>query len=110
RLAPALFTVNTFADEVAVTPADGSGLTASGKISLRSAVQAAEFTAGADTIQLQAGTYALTIGGDEENAGVSGDLDVRSGSVTVQGAGGAATVIERQFTDKGRVLHVNTDA
>ena len=110
RMAPALFTVNVFTDSVAANPADGSGLDAAGKISLRSAVQASAFTTGGDTIVLQTGTYQLTLSGAEEDDGVSGDLDIRSGTVTIQGAGSSKTIVAAQFSTTGRVLHVNTAA
>src|SRR5690349_19345257 len=44
--------------------------------SLRSAIIAANAHAGADTILLPAGTYTLTISGNNENAAATGDLDI----------------------------------
>src|SRR5262245_43869699 len=69
RTAPAVFTVNTFADTVEATR-DGSGLDAAGQVSLRSAAMATNDLGGSNTIVLSAGTYNLTIppvpgGGDE---------------------------------------------
>ena len=58
----AVFTVNTALDTVAVD-ANVSALDAAGHISLRSAIQRANALAGADSINLPAGTYNLTIGG-----------------------------------------------
>src|SRR5262245_41680852 len=58
RTAPAIFTVNTTADTVAVNLVTGQD--ASNKISLRSAIMAANNTGEGDTINLPAGNYLLT--------------------------------------------------
>src|SRR5262245_14806294 len=58
RTAPAIFTVNTTADTVAVNLVTGQD--ASNKISLRSAMMAANNTGEGDTINLPAGNYLLT--------------------------------------------------
>src|SRR5437868_2290061 len=55
------FTVNTVLDTVDVNPGDGLARDASGRTSLRAAVMEANALAGADTINLPAGTYALTL-------------------------------------------------
>ncbi len=83
---------NTFSDE----------LNADGDCSLREAIQAANINAAvdgcpagssADVIELAAGTYVLTITGDEEDLNATGDLDVRS-DVTLQGMGVSPTTID----------------
>ena len=73
--------------------------------SLRQAIIDANATAGADTINLPAGTYALTIPGAGENAAATGDLDITD-SVTINGAGSAVTTVNAGggFTD--RIFHV----
>jgi hypothetical protein len=82
RSVPATFLVNTFADVVA-----NDGL-----LSLREAVSRANALPGPDTIRLQAGTYRIRLAGlDNNNDG--GDFDVTD-SLTIAGAGRAATVIE----------------
>ena len=59
---------------------------------LRGAVLATNASAGADTIILPAGTYNLTIAGNDDNA-QAGDLDVTD-ALTIQGAGSGSTIIE----------------
>jgi len=101
RLMPAAFTVNTFADAVDVSPGSGTALTAAGKISLRSAVQESNALGGSNTINLPAGTYALTlapVAGDATAA--SGALDVTS-DLTLVGGGAATTTIDASgITDR----------
>jgi CSLREA domain-containing protein len=63
-----------------------------GDCSLREAIIAANTNPDADTITLPAGTYRLTITGNE-SAGLKGDLDIRS-NLTITGAGAAATIID----------------
>ncbi len=87
------FTVTTTADEVAVDPAAGTGLAADGQVSLRSAIQAANANPGADTINVPAGTYTLTIAGANEDAAATGDLDI-TGDLTITGAGADTTIID----------------
>ncbi|MGH2654220.1 MAG: choice-of-anchor Q domain-containing protein [Actinomycetota bacterium] len=60
--------------------------------SLREAVIAANTAAGADIIQLSAGTYTLSIPGTAEDAAANGDLDVTD-PLTIQGTGRDATII-----------------
>src|SRR5690349_15680223 len=87
-------TVTTTADE----------LTNNGNCSLREAIQAANRDvrvdacpagSGADTITVPAGTYALTLGGRLDDAGLTGDLDI-SGNLTINGAGASRTVLVGQ--------------
>ncbi len=95
----ATITPNTFADEFGGT----------GACALRDAVQAANTDAGfggcpagsgADTIPLAAGTYELTIPGDEA-LNVNGDLDVTAGStVTISHSGISPTAIDANGIDR----------
>ncbi len=85
------------------------------QISLRSAVIAANATTNA-TISLGAGTYQLTIPGDNNDRQfvsfdpTIGDLNVNASGTTIQGAGAASTTIQ-QTTGADRVIVVNaTDA
>jgi uncharacterized repeat protein (TIGR01451 family) len=55
--------------------------------------------AGADTISVPAGTYALSIPGTAENAAATGDLDITD-SLTLTGAGAATTVIDAGGIDR----------
>jgi len=85
-----------------------------GACSLREAVRAANTDAvfggctagsGPDTISLPNGTYTLTTLGQNEDAGLTGDLDI-AGSVTINGASSSGTVIDGNNTDAGlRHLH-----
>src|SRR5262245_47947985 len=83
RLVPAttLF-VNTFADAIA----------ADGRLSLREAIDRANVTPGPDVIQLQAGTYRITLAGSNVT-NAAGDFDVTD-SLTIIGKGAGSTSIE----------------
>ncbi len=74
-----------------------------GKISLREAIIAANNTPGAQIIQLSAGNYVLTRTGSNEEAGLTGDLDI-TGSLTIRGAGAGITTIDGNGID--RVLDI----
>ena len=89
----ATITVTTFADN----------LTINGDCSLREAIQAANTNtavdacpagSGADTIQLSAGTYSLSLGNvsGDENANQTGDLDILS-NLTIKGVDASTTNI-----------------
>src|SRR6185503_1199896 len=71
--------------------------------SLREAILAANAQVGADSVIVPAGIYTLTIPGTDEDAGATGDLDIR-GDVTLTGAGTALTVIDGGGID--RVIEV----
>jgi hypothetical protein len=89
RMAPAIISVTTTADEL--NPEDG-------QVSLREAINQA---GAGDTIVLPAGTYAITRsnpGGVSEDANASGDFDLHQ-SVTIQGAGAASTIIQGEQGD-----------
>jgi fibronectin-binding autotransporter adhesin len=84
RLAPAI-SVTTFNDVLN----SGDGVT-----SLREAIIQANSTAGDDVIQLQAGTYYLSLSGSNEDAAATGDLDIlNNGSITIVGVGSGQTTI-----------------
>jgi CSLREA domain-containing protein len=59
----AIFVVDTTTDAVDAAAGDGTCATTAATCSLRAAVQEANALAGADTIELPAGTYVLTLGG-----------------------------------------------
>jgi hypothetical protein len=95
RCVPSTITPTTFADGVL-----GSG-------SLRDAVLQFNADAGSDddTIQLLAGTYALTIvntGGIHETAGLQGDLNITNTShrLIIQGAGSSTIIDASQLQDR----------
>ena len=93
--------VNSTLDEVDADPGDGAcASTPSGLCTLRAAVQEANALPGADTINLPAGIFTLTIPGRGEDQAASGDLDLRE-SVTLQGAGATSTIVNANGIDRG---------
>jgi hypothetical protein len=95
RTTPTVFTVNSFADTVAVNFTTGQD--ANGQVSLRSAVQAAVQTGGNETILLPAGPYQLTRadGATELNDASAGDIDIFGGvNLTIAGAGANVVTID----------------
>jgi hypothetical protein len=104
RCVPTTFTPTTFADGEL-----GSG-------SLRDGVLQANADAGTDddTIQLLAGTYALTIrnsGGHHETAGLTGDLNITNAShrLIVQGGGPSTIIDASQLQDRVfQIVHPGT--
>src|SRR3954447_11774793 len=74
RVVLSTFLVNTTLDTKAVNLQTGKDAT--GHISLRSAIQAANSQGGSNTITLPGGIYTLTIAGQGEDAAATGDLDV----------------------------------
>ncbi len=93
RITPSVFTVNTFFDTFAINLTTGQDST--GHVSLRSAVQAADATAGSSTIILAAGTYQLT----QTTASGGGQLTI-SGTVDLMGAGAALTTVDANDLDR----------
>ena len=100
---PQVLKVNTTTDEN-----DGSAETGTG-LSLRDAVIIANRTPGDEIIELEAGTYELTIEGeesfDEAEATATGDLDIArgSGKLTIRGLGEGVIINANQID---RVFHV----
>src|SRR5262249_23474412 len=95
------FVVNTNIDAVDAHPGDKVCLTANGLCTLRAAIQEANALAGPDTISLPPGTYSLTIGGSDEDAAATGDLDI-TGDLTiseVSNAGGP-TIVSGSMADR----------
>src|SRR5262245_51742013 len=90
----AVFTVNVTVDTADVNPGDGVCETAPGNgvCTLRAAVQETNALFGADTINLPAGNFLLSIAGQGENAAASGDLDITD-NLTIVGAGPQSTTI-----------------
>src|SRR3954453_14375652 len=99
----AAFGVNTLVDTGDVHPGDGLARDANGLTSLRAAVMEANALAGHDTVNLPAGTYALTRVGANENGAATGDLDIL-GALTLVGAGRDSTTTDGQGAD--RVVHI----
>ncbi len=101
----ATFQVNSFLDTVDANPGDGVAVDSSGNTSLRAAIMEANALddGGADTINLPAGTYQLTLAGASENGAATGDLDITD-DVSIIGAGAATTIIDATGLND-RVLH-----
>ena len=82
---------------------------ADGQISLREAISAANNTAGADTVNVPAGTYVLSLSGSAEDANSTGDLDLLdSAGTTIVGAGAGLTILDGNAQD--RIFHVRPGA
>jgi len=101
------FEVNSFDDSVDANLGDGVAADTLGRCTLRAAVMEANAWSGDDTINLPAGTYALSLSGPAEDAAASGDLDVTSGngSLRIVGAGARATIISASAIGE-RILDV----
>jgi len=100
-------TVGSQLDAVDTNPGDGLCETAlgNGLCTLRAAIQ--EANAAPDEIAfitLPAGTYTLSLAGTDEDAGATGDLDVITRGLRLEGAGSSSTVIDAVGMD--RVFHM----
>jgi hypothetical protein len=94
---PAVYTVDSTIDDVNISPGSGTCATVGGFCTLRAAMQAGFNT----TIILPAGLYTLTLAGRGEDASATGDLDIPPGaSITIVGAGAAATIIDANGLDR----------
>jgi hypothetical protein len=102
RVVLSTFNVNTFSDTVAVNLKTGKD--ASGHVSLRSAIMAADANSNADTINLPAGTYKLTIAPTGVDGATSGDLDI-SANLTIKGSTNGQTIINGNSLD--RVMQIS---
>jgi hypothetical protein len=107
RFVPATFNVNTLADTVAVNLVTGQDAT--GHISLRSALQAANATPGGNTINLTLpGLYKTTrIGTMNETDGVAGELVIlqSSGNLTIQNTNNGSVIVDGNHLN--RVFDMN---
>ena len=77
------FTVNTTTDLIDVVPGNGvcEATAKLGDCSVRAAIMETNALEGPDEIRVPAGTYLLTIIGDDEDSKV-GDLDITDGELT----------------------------
>lgn len=102
----ASYVVNDTSDAVDVNPGDGTCATSTGVCTLRAAVMESNAQPSDDTITLPAGTYQLSLAGSNEDAGMTGDLDIK-GNLIINGAGETSTIIDGDggvFND--RVIHI----
>jgi len=95
----ATFTVDDTSDAVDVSPGDGVCAAATGTCTLRAAIQEANALAGADEVQVPAGTFLLTLAGADEGAAATGDIDITD-SVVVSGAGSGVTILDGGGLDR----------
>ncbi|MEP6810154.1 MAG: putative Ig domain-containing protein, partial [Chthoniobacterales bacterium] len=100
RVSATTFNVNTFSDTHAVTPSAGTGLDSTGKISLRSALEAVESVGGTQTVNLPAGTYNLSLG-----TITFGDV---AQNLTITGASAATTIVNMTTTAQNRIFLIGT--
>src|SRR5262249_60987166 len=104
RTVPAVYRVTGTADALGTIVPSGTPGVDFDVTTLRSAVIAANASVGvADTIQLPAGTYALTRAGANEDAASTGDLDLTD-NLSIVGAARDTTVIDGRGFDRG--LHI----
>lgn len=106
--------VDSTADEIDANPGDGICASASGACTVRAAVIEANALAGADVVEIPAGDYELTIPGLDEEAALTGDLDV-IGDLEIRGTSGVADEVVlhgdwREPNFIGRVLDVQAGA
>ena len=103
----ATYVVDDTADAVDANPGDGvcASASPSAGCTLRAAIQEvnAAPSASGDSIELPAGTFALSLTGSDEDAAASGDLDI-STSLVLTGVSAEDTVIDGGEID--RVLDV----
>ena len=91
--ATAAFQVNSTADVVDAAPGNGICRTAAGTCTLRAAIQESNALAGANTINLPAGTYPLSIPPHPGKDDASGSLAI-TGPLRIFGAGTATTIVD----------------
>jgi CSLREA domain-containing protein len=90
------FTVTHVADEPDAQPGNGQCVSMpSGFCTLRAAVMEANALGGTATIDLAvAGTYALSIAGQDEDGGATGDLDINGVDLTIRNTSGGGIAID----------------
>ncbi len=92
------YTVNSTIDAVDSDTSDGLCADAAGNCTLRAAIQQANTWPGSDYIVLPAGTFSLTLAGNDD-AAASGDLDILE-DLTITGNGMATTIIDGAGQDR----------
>jgi hypothetical protein len=102
------FNVNSTIDRVDISPGNGVCQDSAGQCSLRAAVMEANALTGQDTIVLPSGTFNLQLPGNNEDSGLTGDLDL-TGTVTLLGAGSGLTIVDATLLSD-RVFDVLTGA
>lgn len=105
-----IFNVNTINDTVDKAPGNGKCIDDAGNCSLRAAIMEANALTEFVHIKLGAKTYALTIGGANEDLAATGDLDITNavGVNITGGAGSKDTILDG--SDLDRILHIQPGA
>jgi hypothetical protein len=95
------FTVNSATDATDVNPGDGicEATASGGDCSVRAAVMETNALDGADTIEIPAGTFTLTIDGTDD-AAEFGDLDIITSELTINGAGADVSILDAGGIDR----------
>ena len=93
------FTVDSFFDTVDGNPGDTFATDATGRTSLRAAIMEANASAGSDTITLGGGIFNLSIEGTDEDAALTGDLDITD-NLIIQGQSAQTTIIDARNLDR----------
>lgn len=103
---PGYFVVNSTSDLVDAVPGDGVCATSprGRTCTLRAAIQESNALPGANSVELPAGTFALTLAEPPDGSIGGGDLDTTD-SVQIVGVGSASTIIDADAITS-RVLHV----
>ena len=88
-------------NRIRTTPGDGvcEASASHGDCTLRAAIMETNQLAGPDGITIPAGTFVLSLAGDDDVAAV-GDLDIRDSVVTITGAGANSTFINANGIDR----------
>ena len=95
--------VDILLDTVDNIPGDQIVADGNGQRSLRAAINEANATPGHDYVQLNAGTYSISLDDQFEDAGFSGDFDILD-DITIRGLGADQTIIDGAALD--RIFHV----
>ena len=99
----ATFTVNVTDDVADADTTDGhcdADLASPGdQCTLRAAIQEANAQPGADIIMVPAGTYVMTVAGQDDDLAATGDLDILD-AATIVGEGPSATIIDGNQLDR----------
>jgi CSLREA domain-containing protein len=93
------FKVDTTKDRLDASPGDGTCAAASGKCSLRAAIQEANAFPGLDDVLLPKGTFELTRAPAQTEGADEGDLDLLE-ALVIEGKGSRKTVIRQTVKDR----------
>ncbi|TDD29679.1 DNRLRE domain-containing protein [Kribbella turkmenica] len=107
--ASSVYAVTTTVDAVDAAVGDGICATSAGACSLRAAIQESNASTAADTVQVPAGNYALTLPPQGDNLAHSGDLDITR-PLNVLGAGATTVTVDANGIDRLVEIHPEAGA